>query len=28
VMAKQYRGAVGPWRPYLPVLTDRDAAGS
>ncbi|MGE0354406.1 MAG: DinB family protein [Gemmatimonadales bacterium] len=23
VMAKQYRGAVGPWRAYLPVLGDR-----
>ena len=22
VMAKQYRDAVGPWVPYLPVLTD------
>ncbi|HEY6947360.1 MAG TPA: DinB family protein, partial [Gemmatimonadales bacterium] len=21
VMAKQYGDAVGPWRPYLPVLT-------
>jgi hypothetical protein len=20
IMAKQYRGAVGPWREYLPVL--------
>jgi hypothetical protein len=28
VMAKQYRMAVGPWRPYLPVLTDRDAPQS
>jgi hypothetical protein len=24
VMAKQYRGAVGPWVPFLPVLTDHD----
>ena len=23
VMAKQYREAVGPWRAYLPVLSDR-----
>lgn len=23
VMAKQYRGAVGPWSAYLPVLRDR-----
>ncbi|MDQ3136841.1 MAG: DinB family protein [Gemmatimonadota bacterium] len=23
VMAKQYREAVGPWVPFLPVLTDR-----
>lgn len=23
VMAKQYRNDVGPWTPYLPVLTDR-----
>lgn len=23
VMAKQYTGEVGPWVPYLPVLTDR-----
>jgi hypothetical protein len=22
VMAKQYYGEVGPWVPYLPVLTD------
>ena len=22
VMAKQYRDAVGPWVPFLPVLTD------
>lgn len=22
VMAKQYRGEVGPWEPFLPVLTD------
>jgi len=24
VMAKQYRGAVGPWVPFLPVLTDHE----
>ena len=24
VMAKQYRGDVGPWTPFLPVLTDRE----
>jgi hypothetical protein len=24
VMAKQYRAEVGPWVPYLPVLTDRE----
>ena len=24
VMAKQHRQAVGPWVPYLPVLTDHD----
>ncbi len=24
VMAKQYRDAVGPWVPFLPVLTDRE----
>ena len=24
VMAKQYRDAVGPWVPYLPVLTDHE----
>ena len=23
VMAKQYREAIGPWAPYLPVVTDR-----
>ena len=23
VMAKQYRDAVGPWVPFMPVLTDR-----
>jgi uncharacterized protein YndB with AHSA1/START domain len=27
VMAKQYRGAVGPWLSYLPVLTDREPQG-
>jgi hypothetical protein len=26
VMAKQYRNEVGPWVPYLPVLTDHEAA--
>ena len=24
VMAKQYREAVGPWVPFMPVLTDRE----
>jgi hypothetical protein len=24
VMAKQYRDAVGPWVPFLPILTDHD----
>jgi hypothetical protein len=24
VMAKQYRAEVGPWLPFLPVLTDHD----
>jgi hypothetical protein len=24
VMAKQYKGEVGPWVPYLPVLTDHE----
>lgn len=28
VMAKQYRAAVGPWVPFLPVLTDREAPRS
>lgn len=28
VMAKQYRAAVGPWLPYLPVLTDHEAPRS
>lgn len=28
VMAKQYRGAVGPWTPYLPVLTDHETPRS
>ena len=23
VMAKQYREEIGPWEPYLPVVTDR-----
>ena len=27
-MAKQYRGAVGPWVPYLPVLTDHEVPRS
>jgi len=28
VMAKQYTGEVGPWAPYLPVLTDHLAPRS
>jgi len=28
VMAKQYREQVGPWVPYLPVLTDHDVPRS
>jgi len=28
VMAKQYRGEVGPWVPYLPVLTDHETPRS
>jgi hypothetical protein len=28
VMAKQYREAVGPWIPFMPVLTDHDVARS
>ncbi len=28
VMAKQYRGEVGPWVPFLPVLTDHEAPRS
>ena len=28
VMAKQYTGEVGPWVPYLPVLTDHPAPRS
>ena len=28
VMAKQYRTAVGPWVPYLPVLTDHEVPRS
>ena len=28
VMAKQYREAVGPWVPFLPVLTDRETPPS
>ena len=23
VMAKQYREAIGPWAPYLPIVSDR-----
>jgi hypothetical protein len=28
VMAKQYRGAAGPWVPFLPVLTDHEVPRS
>jgi hypothetical protein len=28
VMAKQYRDEVGPWLPYLPVLTDHEVPRS
>jgi hypothetical protein len=28
VMAKQYRAAVGPWVPFLPVLTDHETPRS
>lgn len=28
VMAKQYRGEVGPWTPFLPVLTDHETPRS
>lgn len=28
VMAKQYREAVGPWLPFMPVLTDHDVPRS
>jgi hypothetical protein len=28
VMAKQYRDEIGPWAPYLPVVTDRPTPGS
>jgi hypothetical protein len=28
VMAKQYRDEIGPWVPYLPVVTDRPAPRS
>lgn len=28
VMAKQYRGAVGPWAQFLPVLTDHETPRS
>ena len=28
VMAKQYRAEVGPWVPYLPVLTDHEVSRS
>lgn len=27
VMCKQYSEAVGPWKPYLPILESRSAAG-
>jgi hypothetical protein len=27
VMAKQYRDDVGPWTPFMPVLTDRSIPG-
>ena len=27
VMAKQYRDDVGPWTPFMPVLTDRTISG-
>ena len=28
VMAKQYRDAIGPWVPYLPVVSDRPSPAS
>jgi hypothetical protein len=28
VMAKQYREAIGPWGPYMPVVTDRPVPSS
>lgn len=28
VMAKQYRDAVGPWLPFLPILTDHETPRS
>jgi hypothetical protein len=28
VMAKQYREEVGPWVPFLPVLTDHETSRS
>jgi hypothetical protein len=28
VMAKRYRGEVGAWQAYLPVLTDRETGGA
>ena len=28
VMAKQYRDEVGPWTPFMPVLTDREVPRS
>ena len=28
VMAKQYRDAIGPWVPYLPVVSDRPVPAS
>jgi hypothetical protein len=28
VMAKQYRTEVGPWVPFLPILTDHEVPRS
>jgi DinB superfamily len=28
VMAKQYRDAIGPWVPFLPVVTDHETPRS
>jgi hypothetical protein len=28
VMAKQYRDEVGPWMPFMPVLTDHEVPRS